>query len=232
MQLRKKLILVAVLACAAALVATVAYAAVGVKFSSTFSPNKAGKPTGVGVNFEASDPAAQQPPIMNKIVINFAKGGKWNGAKFPKCSTATLLSKGPGGCPSKSKIGSGTGVGYAKPVVTDPVAAKLTIFNGGSQILVFVLPDLGPTFVTPCKITGGYNLTCTIPPIKTLPSAPDASVGTVKTKTKAVTIKKSGKKVGLVIAPKKCAGSWKSSASFYFATGEIVKTTSTQKCKK
>jgi hypothetical protein len=230
--MQKKLIVGVGVIAAIALLATAAFAAVGVKFTSTFSPAKANKSAGVGVNFEASDPAAAQPPIMNKIQINFQKGGKFNGSKFPKCTTATLQSKGPSGCPKGSKIGSGTGVGYAKPVVTDPVNGKLTIFNGGNQILVFVLPDLGPTFVTPCKVTGGYNLTCTIPPIKTLPSAPDASVGTVKTKTKALTIKKGSKKFGFVVTPKKCKGSWTTSATFSFATGESVKSTSQQKCKK
>jgi hypothetical protein len=228
----KKLMLVVGVVAVVALLATAALAAVGVKFTSTFSPAKAGKPVGVGVSFEASDPAADQPPIMNKIVINFQKGGKYNGSKFPKCTTAILNSKGPAGCPKGSKIGSGTGVGYAKPVVTDPVNAKLTIFNGGNQILVFALPDLGPTFVTPCKISGGYNLTCSIPPIKTLPSAPDASVGTVKTKTKALTIKKGKKKIGFVVAPKKCKSSWTTSATFFFATGTQVKSSSSQKCKK
>jgi len=224
----KKLVLLVGVVAAVSLIATAAFAAVGVTFLSSFTPGKAGKSVGVTTNFEASDPAADQPPIMNKIVINFQKGGKFNGSKFPKCSAATLQSKGPGGCPSGSKIGSGTGVGYAKPVVTDPVAAKLTLFNGGNAINVFVLPDLGPTFVTPCKVTGGYNLTCSIPPIKTLPSAPDASVGTVKVKTKAL---KRGK-VGFVVAPKKCKGSWKTSATFFFATGTQVKSTSSQKCKK
>jgi hypothetical protein len=217
---------------AIALIATTAFAAVGVDFKASMSPAKAKKPTGVGVDFVASDPAADQPPIMNKIVINFQKGGKFNGSKFPKCNAATLLSKGPSGCPKGAKIGTGTGVGYAKPVVTDPVNAKLTLFNGGNVINVFVLPDLGPTFVTPCKISGGYNLTCTIPPIKTLPSAPDASVGTVKTKTKALTIKKGGKKIGLVVAPSKCKKSWTTNATFSFQTGASVKATSTQKCKK
>src|SRR2546425_1523326 len=224
--------LVTAVVAAVGLLATVAFAAVGVQFTSSFKPAKAGKPAGVAVNFVASDPAADQPPIMNKIVINFQKGGKWNGKKFPKCTTAILNSKGPSGCPKGSKLGSGTGVGYAKPVVTDPVSAKLTIFNGGSQILVFALPDLGPTFVTPGTISGGYNLTCPIPPIKTLPAPPDASVGTVKTTTKALTIQKGGQKIGLVVAPSNCKKTWTTNATFFFATGVQVKATSSQKCKK
>jgi hypothetical protein len=230
--LRKKIILGLAALAALALVTNTALAAVGVKATYSFSPTKANKSAGVKVSIESSDPAAEQPPIMNRIQIKFPAGGKWNGPKFPKCSINTLNSKGPTGCPSGSKIGTGNGVGYAKPVVTDPVKAKLTIFNGGSQILVYAFPDLGPTFVTPCKIVGGYNLDCQIPPIKTLPSAPDASVGTVKTNNPAKSIRKGGKKIGIVVTPKKCKGSWKSSATFSFTTGEKVVSPFSQKCKK
>jgi hypothetical protein len=230
--LRKKIILGLAALAALALVTNTALAAVGVKASYSLNPSKANKTAAVAVSIESSDPAAEQPPIMNRIQIKFPAGGKWNGPKFPKCSINTLNSKGPTGCPSGSKIGTGNGVGYAKPVVTDPVKAKLTIFNGGNTILVYAFPDLGPTFVTPCKIVGGYNLDCQIPPIKTLPSAPDASVGTVKTNNPAKSIRKAGKKLGMVVTPKKCKGSWKSSATFSFTTGEKVVAPFSQKCKK
>jgi hypothetical protein len=230
--LRKKIILGLAALAALALVTNTALAAVGVKASYSLKPSKANKTAAVAVSIESSDPAAEQPPIMNRIQIKFPAGGKWNGPKFPKCSINTLNSKGPTGCPSGSKIGTGNGVGYAKPVVTDPVKAKLTIFNGGNTILVYAFPDLGPTFVTPCKIVGGYNLDCQIPPIKTLPSAPDASVGTVKTNNPAKSIRKAGKKLGMVVTPKKCKGSWKSSATFSFTTGEKVVAPFSQKCKK
>jgi hypothetical protein len=230
--LRKKLIIGFAALVAFALAGTAAFGAVTAKFNSTFSPNKAGKSAGVSVNYEITDPAAPQPPINNRVQISFQKGGKWNGPKFPKCSASALNSKGPKGCPSKSKLGTGTGIGYAKPVVTDPVQGKLTIFNGGSSILVYVFPDLGPTFVVTCKISGGYNLDCAIPPIKTLPSAPDAAVGSVKTKTTPKSVKKGRKKLGIVVAPKACKGSWKSSAKFSFTTGETVTAPFSQKCKK
>ena len=230
--MRKKLIVLTAVVTVVALVASAAYAAVGVQFSSPFSPAKANKSAGVTTSIVASDPAAPQPPIMNRIQITFPKGGKWNGPKFPKCTIAALNSKGPKGCPSGSKIGTGNGVGYAKPVVTDPVKASLTIFNGGSQILVYAFPDLGPTFVTVCKIAGGYNLDCSIDPIKTLPSAPDASVGTVDTNTPKKTIKKGRKKIALIVTPKKCKGTWKAEGDFFFATGEKVVTPVSEKCKK
>jgi hypothetical protein len=218
--------------------AGLAYGAAQVAFKVSVSPNKANKPAGLKTQITASDPSAEQPPIMKRIVIKLNAGGKYNGSKFPKCKQSALESKGPKGCPSGSKIGTGTGVGYAKPVVTDPVSGKLTLFNGGNKIFVYVFPDLGPTFVTVGKITHkktgafDYTLDFTIPPIKTLPSAPDASVGTVNTNTPKKTIKKGGKKYALIVTPKKCKGSWKAEGDFYFATGEKVVTPVTEKCKK
>jgi hypothetical protein len=229
-----KLVAALTIAAALALLATAAYAAVGVKFTGSFKPSKPGKSAKVSVTIASSDPAAPQPPIMNRIQIKFPTGGKWNGSKFPKCSQAVLEdpNKGPNACPAKSKIGSGKGVGYAKPFF-DTVPADLTLYNGGNSVLVWVFPTtVGPTFVTPCTIVGGYNLDCKIPRIQTLPNRPDAAVGTVNTSTVAKIIKKGKKKYPLIVTPKKCKGSWKSSATFSFATGEQVTSSFSEKCKK
>jgi hypothetical protein len=132
----------------------------------------------------------------------------------------------------------------ARPVVTDPVNGKLTIFNGDRKggrdtVLVFVLPDLGPTFVSVGKVTkkrGKYTLDFTIPPIKTLPSAPDASVVSVKTKTpvKRIVKRRHGKrkKYYLIIAPRKCRGRWTGSGTFYFANGETRTVLISQRCRR
>ncbi|HZO61149.1 MAG TPA: hypothetical protein VFB51_15795 [Solirubrobacterales bacterium] len=241
--MRKKLVAVLGVGAMCALLASMAYAVVGVTFKAEVKPNKAKSPAGLNVRFEASDPAAEQPPIMNRIVIKLNEGGQYNSNKFPRCQLAKLQARGPNGCPSKSKIGSGRGVGYAKPVVTDPVNAKLTIFNGAKvggkdTILVYVFPDLGPTFVSVGKITkkrsGGfdYNLDFNIPPIKTLPSAPDASTALVDTKTPKKTIKKGKRKFSLIVTPKKCTGKWKAQGEFFFTTGEKVTTPFESSCKK
>jgi hypothetical protein len=230
--LRNKLLIAIAVVAALAVAAQAAFGAVTATYSGVFSPSKANKTAGVSVKYNITDPAAPQPPINNRVQITFPSGGKWNGKKFPKCTASKLNSGGPKACPSKSKIGTGTGVGYAKPVVTDPVNGKLTLFNGGNNILVYVFPDLGPTFVVTCNITGGYNLNCAIPPIKTLPSAPDAAVGAVTTKVTAKTVSKGGKKYGMIVTPKKCTGSWKGSAKFSFTTGETVTAPFSQKCKK
>jgi len=218
--------------------ASLAYGAVQVAFTASVSPNKAKSPAGLKTKIVSSDPAAPQPPIMDEIKIKLNAGGTYNGSKFPKCSLNALNSKGPKGCPSASKIGSGTGVGYAKPVVTDPVSAKLTIFNGGNKVFVYAFPDLGPTFVTVGNVIHkkdgpyDYTLDFKIPPIKTLPSAPDASVGTVDTNTPKKFFKKGKKKLSLIVTPKKCTGTWKAEGDFHFTTGETIKSPISQKCKK
>ena len=217
-----------------------AYAAVQVSFSATMKPNKANKPAGLYVDIKSTDPAAEQPPIMNRIVIKFDKGGKFSPNKFKRCQLAKLQARGPNGCPSGSKIGTGNGVGMAKPVVTDPVNGKLTLFNGAKvggrdTVLVYVFPDLGPTFVSVGKISkpgGRYTLDFNIPPIKTLPSAPDASVVSVKTKTPVKRVRKGKRKHYLIVAPKTCRGTWKGTGTFYFTTGQTLTVPFEQKCSK
>ena len=241
--MKKKLAVVLGVGAVLAVLASTAFAAVQVVFKAQLNPAKAGKSTALDVQIASSEPGQPQPPIMNRIVIKFNKGGKYNNAKFPRCNLASLQAKGPNACPSGSKIGTGNGVGRALPVVEDPVAAKLTLFNGSKvggkdTVFVYVFPDLGPTFVTVCKVSlkpsgsFDYTLDCSIPPIKTLPSAPDASVVTVKTKTEKKTVKKSGKKYPLIVAPKKCSGTWKTQAQFFFATGVTVTTKYSGKCSK
>ncbi|MGH2978684.1 MAG: hypothetical protein ACRDLQ_03485 [Solirubrobacterales bacterium] len=228
-------------AVAALALAGVAYAAVNMTFSASAKPNKANKPTGLKVSFTSADdtPGALQPPIMNRVVIKLP-GGKYNASKFPRCKLASLQAKGPNACPRRSKIGRGTGIGLARPVVEDPVNGKLTIFNGAKQggrdtVLVYVFPDLGPTFVSVGKVIkrrGKYTLDFSIPPIKTLPSAPDASVTSVKTNTPRKSIRKGKRKHYLIIAPRRCKRTWKATGTFYFATGETKTVSYKQRCKK
>ncbi len=241
--MNKKLLVVLGVGAALAIVASTAFAAVQVVFKAEANPAKAGKSTALDVQFASSEPGQPQPPIMNRVVIKFNKGGKYNSSKFPRCNLASLQAKGPNGCPKGSKIGTGTGIGRALPVVEDPVNAKLALFNGSKvggkdTVLVYVFPDLGPTFVSVCKITVkaqgsfDYTLDCSIPPIKTLPSAPDASTISVKTKTEKKTIKKGKKKYALIVAPKKCNGTWKAQGQFFFTTGVSVTTKYSGDCSK
>jgi hypothetical protein len=68
----------------------------------------------------------------------------------------------------------------ARPVVTDPIYAELTAFNGDNgDLLLFVLPDLGPTFVIQGHRLADETISFDVPDILTLPSAPLAAITTV-----------------------------------------------------
>jgi hypothetical protein len=232
----------------------VAQADIVMKFSALAGPAKAGKPTGLTVKQDAAltadDPGYQgvagQPQPQTALIIRLQKGGAFNNKQFPRCKKVLLLKKGSSGCASKTRIGTGSSVASAKPIV-DRVNAKLTVFNGErtggvDHVYVFVLPDLGPTFVVDGTIKKinkapyGWELTFVIPPIKTLPAAPDAAILSLKVTAPAKTVtKKSGKRkrrYGLIVAPAKCAGKWSYEGEFRFVTGVVKQVAGTQSCKR
>ena len=252
--MRSKLIVLGGATLAVVAVAAVARADIVMQFSAVAGPAKAGKPTGLTVKQETSltadDPGYQgvpgQPPPQSALIVRLQKGAAFNNRYFPRCKLVNLLKKGVTGCSTRTKIGTGSSIASAKPIV-DQVNAKLTIFNGekkgGSEtVYVFVLPDLGPTFVVTGTIkkvnTGpyGWELTFVIPPIKTLPSAPDAAILSLQAKAAKKTVtKKKGKKkrkYGLIVAPKKCTGKWAFEGEFRFVNGVSKKFSGTQKCTR
>jgi hypothetical protein len=248
--LRKKVLLIAGLALGVfAVVAVIAQAAIVQTFTATVKPAKAKKPVSLAVNegtsLTADDPGYQvkgQPPPQKTQIIRLQKGGVFGGKYFARCKLAALQARGPSACPSKSKIGTGVGMGSAKPIL-DQVSAKLTLFNGEKKggkdtIYVFTLPDVGPTFVvvgTVAKINKGnfgYQLTFGIDPIKTLPNAPDAAIISVKTNTPVKSVKKRGKKKYLIIAPKTCKGKWAYQGEFQFVNGQKAVVDGSSSCKK
>src|SRR5207249_4209069 len=135
----------------------IAQAAINQTFVASFK-GKAGKPAAYsvteGTTLTADDPGYQvkgQPPPQKTQILRVAKGSLFNGKYFARCKLAALEANGPKACPPASKIGTGIGIGSAKPIV-DSVQGKLTLFNGQPKggkdtVYVFTLPDIGPTFV-------------------------------------------------------------------------------------
>lgn len=252
--MRTRLLMAGIAVLALVAVGGVAQADIVMKFSASVSPAKAGKPTGLTVTQDASltadDPGYQgvpgQPQPQTALIIRLQKGGAFNNKQFPRCKKILLLTKGSSGCASKTRIGKGTSVASAKPIV-DRVNARLTVFNGErtggtDHVYVFVFPDLGPTFVVDGTIKKinkgpyGWELNFVIPPIKTLPAAPDAAILSLEvTAPKKTVTKKSGKskrKYGLIVAPKKCTGKWAFQGEFRFVTGTTKQFSGTQSCRR
>ena len=167
--------------------------------------------------FSITDPSAPAPLQLDRTTLRFPKGAVINGRYFPKCKFTALQSKGPRACPKRSKLGGGTAKGAAPPIV-DSVAAKVTLFNGvpighDPTLLVYVLPDLGPVIALEGVLKRGsghygYVLTVNVPPIKTLPSAPDASTTFFDTTVKNVSIKRGRRRISYIDSPVLCDGTY------------------------
>jgi hypothetical protein len=258
----RKLMLIALAAAALLVAATVAFGAVTTTLKVTPSPSKAStkkkvRPITLGIDITTADPAAPQPPPLKRVVIRFNQGGQFNGKLFPKCKFNELQSQGPKACPKGSKIGTGTALASAKPII-DQVNARTTIYNGAPKggvptVLLYNVPDISSPITVQgtvakksavsCANGAGkcdYVLTFDVPQIPTLPNAPPASVLSVKTKTLKVFVKKKkrvkGKrrtvKIPLIGAPKKCTGKWVADSTISFYDGQTATATTSLPCKK
>jgi hypothetical protein len=112
-----------------------------------------------------------EPPIVTAFNILIAKGGLYNGGKYPKCPQSKVNRNGPSSCPKKSIMGSATGAAYADDVITRP---KITFVNGGAKNICFYTVLTNPARVQTCvpgKITKlnspkwSYRLKITVPEV-------------------------------------------------------------------
>jgi hypothetical protein len=165
------------------------------------------------------DKAAPAPLQLTNTLLRFPKGAVVNARFLPKCSPAALRARGPRACPGGSKLGTGTAIGLAPPIVTDPVNTKITLFNGTLEgrnptIIIYAIPDLGPVMTLPGLLRSGrgtpygYILDTPVPPIKTLPNAPDASVTFFDATTRDLTVKRRGRTIHYIDSPVLCDGTF------------------------
>jgi hypothetical protein len=168
--------------------------------------------------FTIADPAAPAPLQLDRTTLRFPKGAVVNGRHFPKCKLTAIQAKGPRACPKGSRIGGGTARGAAPPIVNS-VAAKVTLFNGvpvgrNPTIIIYSLPDLGPVIVLSGVLRRdrsgryGYILDVKVPPIKTLPSAPDASVTFFDATVNNISVRRGRRKITYIDAPVLCHGTY------------------------
>jgi hypothetical protein len=168
--------------------------------------------------FTITDPSAPAPLQLRNTTLRFPKGAKVNGRFFPKCKFTAIVEKGPKACPKGSKLGQGRARGAAPPIV-DSVAATVQLFNGvpvgnDSTLIIYSLPDLGPVLTMEGVLKSsrssnyGYVLSVDIPPIKTLPSAPDASVTFFDATVKGLSVKRGKRRINYIDSPVLCNGTY------------------------
>ncbi len=137
------------------------------------SPDKPGtkkKPRGVKLDIDVhwDTPGDVEKPVVQRAIVMFPKGSKYNGGKYPKCSSNTISRKGIRGCPKGSIMGKGSAVAYADTVMTYP---KITVVNGGKDSVFLWTVMTNPARVqapVPGKLTKAsgkwaYKLELTVP---------------------------------------------------------------------
>jgi hypothetical protein len=242
----RKLVIAAV-ACAALVVAGVVQAQSGnvvQTMTVKVKPAQAGskkKPRGVSLDITTllSTRDGSKASPATRTVVSFAKGFKFNSAKFPTCNQTSLEQNGPQACPKGSQVGKGSAIVDARPLITQPINGTTLGFNAkGNTILLYTVVTNPITISTTLvgklkKASGKYGtkLDVTIPPLPTVPGLPNATITKFQLTAKA-TIKKGKKKYNYIEAPTTCKKSWPFAGTFTFEDGTTLTASSTVKCKK
>jgi hypothetical protein len=169
--------------------------------------------------FRISDSSGGKPPVLTNTTFRFPKGSVVNAKYFKKCSPAKLQAEGVKGCPSASKIGAGKAQGDARPIVADPIDAKITLFNGTPHngqptIVIYAVPELSSPLTILADLVRqrggnyGYVLDADVPPIPTLPGQPNASVSFFDATTIDRTVRRRGRTIHYIEAPVLCTGTY------------------------
>lgn len=207
------------------------------KISSTRSGTKA-KPKIVSLTTTVTTGTTDgsKPSPSTKVVLIVPEGIQLNFGLFKKCSKATLESVGPDGCVKGSQVGSGSSTVDARPVIPTDLKAVVTAFSGGPDKLeLYAKADVGQPIVIEGKLTKSGSrkkkLTFKVPPLPTVPGSPNASIKEFIVKLDA-TVRKSGRKRGVIETTKCPGGKWKTLGEFDFESGEHLTASDVIRCRQ
>jgi hypothetical protein len=179
-----------------------------------------------------------------RAVVRLPKGIGLNYRDFPTCDQKKLEANGPKGCPSKSKVGTGSLRADARPVLLTEVAGTVTAFNGKKRTyLLYVVPEISSPLVIPGKLKGPKRkprLDFKVPLVPTLPGQPNATLTYFEVKTggkikkrKKVRGKRRRVTVNYIENPRGCTKSaWKWQIDFSYENGESLSPTDQARCRK
>jgi hypothetical protein len=193
-------------------------------------------------HINGTESAGGVPSQLRTVSVYLPAGTRVSSKGFKTCSVTTLEASGPSACPKGS---AASPVGRA--IVTAPIGG--TTVTEPATIEAFLAPGGGLNFynvgTSPIAATiiakGGFQsggagygpkLVTEIPPIPTVPGAPNASVTFINVKVGAA-IRKGHKIISYGTSPSKCPkGGFKWKTELTFESGETVTSFATTKCPK
>jgi hypothetical protein len=189
-----------------------------------------------------TESAGGVPSQLRRVVFYLPKGSRLHTAGFKTCSANALEAVGPPACPKSSVAGP-----IGRATVTAPIGGTTVVEP--ATIQSFLAPGGGLNFynvgTSPISAiiiakgafqSGGSSygpkLVVEVPPIPTVPGAPNASVTAINVKVGSA-IKRGKKTIYYGTSPSKCPkGGFKWKTELGFESGETVSATATTKCPK
>ena len=235
------LVIPVALLCSLALAAP-AGAATSSTFALKLTQQKPKSATGLTLAVTANDPTQPngKPLGIRTLEIKFPKGTRFETTAATPCELepTEVASRGPGACPSKSRIGTGRAealTGFSGGV--DPVFENLTVLYANTGVIIHARPTgaLGQTLALWGGFSGPFTLQTQIPALCLPGGVPptcakgDATISKIDLNVKAV---KKGKNA-LIRTPARCSGGkWDYTGVLTFADGSVQEHKGTTPCKR
>lgn len=122
-----------------------------------------------------SSATAAQPSPQTTIALGLPPGAVRNTGAFGVCDRAELELMGT--CPDDTKVGEGSAIMEAPPIVPQADIPNMTMWNGaGGALYIYGSPAIGPSFVMVGQPTTDGGLVFGVPALRTLPGVQDATI--------------------------------------------------------
>lgn len=178
-----------VLACAG--LAGPAQASESLKLSVGLNPERLGRGTTVGFDFDIASTNRLVPPPLTEVDLRYPGdlGIALSGLGLATCSAMTLEALGPDGCPAEARMGYGSvlaEIAIGGEVIVEPatLAVLRAPTHGGHLSLLFYAAGEAPVYaqivftgtLLPAAAPFGGLLHIDVPLVPSLPGAPDVAV--------------------------------------------------------
>jgi hypothetical protein len=214
--------------------------------------SKKNKPRPVALTFDywAGTTDDSRLPDVRSVSI-FAGGAVSAYDAFPKCDESELVDRGPSACPDGSEVGSGKSIAEVhspdSTTTKTDVPADVLVFNalietdrnGGPLAtprdgILFYAEVAGSKLALPFEAEDGNRRITYYNPVDDPDPSADAlyTVKEVHVTFPRQTVRKNGKRIPWLAAPRKCRKSWLASATNDRYEGGKLTATHKVKCKK
>jgi len=162
-----------------------------VSLGASFSPDRLGARTTIGLSFRIGAPPGQVPPALTQAEVRYPPnlGIALSGLGLAVCAPSTLDAAGASGCPANSLMGRGKAVAelrFGAQTVTESAAisiARAPDQEGHIALLLYVSGPspvntqiLSPAQLLPAGGAFGGRLNIEVPLVASVPGAPDLAI--------------------------------------------------------